>query len=242
MEKITPIVFYHAACSWPDTRYKRPAGQWQDIIKEQVQQWNQSGLTDIAEINVGINGTNEEYKEACSIFPIKSNCWYNGYDVAWEFPTINKMIKIIQNFTDDTSICYHHTKAVSWNTNPYHVAWRKAMQWYCIENWKVCIKALDQVETCGIFWYDKKNYPFHFSGNFFWARAGYLKTLSELIDNGDRMLAETWITSNNSTPSVIDFNPGTRTNETYAKRDFNNTTKFIRGQYPVTIGKFFTEK
>jgi len=217
----SPIVFYHIACSWPETRYSRPATKWREIVKEQIQQWKQSELIKSAYFYIGINGTREEYDEACSMLPNISYCWYNGFDAAWEIPTINRMVEIIKDISDDTPICYHHTKGVSWCKRD-NIKWRQAMQWYCIENWEKCIEYLKDVDACGAFLRIDKRWNPHFAGNFFWAKSEYLKTLPRITDQSLRVNAELWINSNNNM-TAVNFTGEQRNLKKYSMRTFKNS-------------------
>ena len=90
---------------------------------------------------------------------------------------------------------YIHTKGVTAPNNPNQRDWRKYMEYFTIERYEDCIKALETYDVCGVNWHpplwDVKNY--HFSGNFWWARAEYIKNLPPINLDGDRHEAESFL-------------------------------------------------
>lgn len=97
-------------------------------------------------------------------------------------------LAVLKNYCDSLEneeyILYLHTKGVSWigrdPTYTYIKDWKNLMLYFNVEKWKDCINALnDNFETVGVNWNTEHSYP-HYSGNFWWAKASYIKKLPKL--------------------------------------------------------------
>jgi hypothetical protein len=92
----------------------------------------------------------------------------------FELPTIN----ILWNYAklnSNTKILYLHTKGIGKPINDCIEDWTEYMLYFCVEKWKECIGLLDTNDTVGV---DLLEEPLlHYSGNFWWANANYLKKL-----------------------------------------------------------------
>lgn len=113
--------------------------------------------------------------------------------------------------------------------------WRKYMEYFIFSKYKDCIDALDAHDICGVHWRDK---PFpHFSGNFWWARNDYIRTLRHPTEfrkmhedyrdemGSNRSIAEFWIGSGRPRVAVLYNNAMNLYHEgikpsTYAKTPF----------------------
>jgi hypothetical protein len=99
----------------------------------------------------------------------------------------------------DDYILYFHTKSVS-HLNMATEDWRRYLEYFNLENWKECVAKLDEgYDCCGVMW--NQDTPIgcfpHFSGNFWWAKTGYINTLKhEWLDTEWRYHREFWIGSN----------------------------------------------
>jgi len=74
-------------------------------------------------------------------------------------------------------VYYCHTKGVSYDQNFKSDIWRRVMAEAILErSWKECVDKLDEGNnTCGIMNHRDRYY----SGNFWWAKASYIKTLKK---------------------------------------------------------------
>lgn len=89
---------------------------------------------------------------------------------------------------------YFHTKGVSYPGNTGGEYWRNYMNHYNLTRWEDAVKMLD-------FGYDMSGvklinrcFPLHYSGNYFWFKSDYIKTLRPLykMNLADRFSAEMW--------------------------------------------------
>lgn len=86
------------------------------------------------------------------------------------------------------------------------VLWKEYMEYFNIERWEDCVKALDDYDICGVEWRERPK--MHFSGNFWWARSKYLQKLPNILDywsnnKFERLMAEMYIGLSN--PKYKDF-------------------------------------
>ena len=94
--------------------------------------------------------------------------------------------KIKKNIQDADKFLYIHTKGVGKPKNRAVELWRKWMQYFLIENYKVCLDYLDYYDIVGVGY--KVDIPHlgkvvgpHFSGNFWWSTGAYYKGLPDII-------------------------------------------------------------
>jgi hypothetical protein len=94
----------------------------------------------------------------------------------YELPTLKFLYDYSCN-NEDKNILYLHTKAIGNEINPCLEDWVKYMIYFLVEKWKYCILLLENNSTCGV---DLRDIPtLHYSGNFWWAKASYIKTLPD---------------------------------------------------------------
>lgn len=119
-------------------------------------------------------------------------------------------------------ILFFHTKGITHNNTAIN-DWRHYMEYFVLDQWKDCIKKLDEgFDCCGVLWNRKTpigEYP-HFSGAFYWAKASYINTLKhDYITSPWRYHMEFWIGSN---PDVRCFE--------FHNSGYNTTERLIAGQ------------
>jgi GR25 family glycosyltransferase involved in LPS biosynthesis len=121
----------------------------------------------------------------------------------FELPTL-RLLHQFSMHTPNTKILYVHTKGISYTKNDYRyepvLDWTNYMLYFLCEKYKNCLKLLDCNDVVGC---DYSEWPLpHFSGNFWWATAKYIKSLdtSSLFD---KMSAEWFVHTNNPIKSVL---------------------------------------
>jgi len=93
--------------------------------------------------------------------------------------------------TKDMDILYLHSKGITAVKNAlergnvdlykkYHY-WRQYMNWGVIENWNLCLNALQYDDVSGVGFLTKP--AKHFCGNFWWTKSEHLRTLPNPTDN-----------------------------------------------------------
>ena len=164
---------------------------WNEVMSDQLTKMSESGLLDrIDELHVCMNGnpssfitaqeTLAEYKNV--VFIPVSDTTDRG-----EYPTLNYLKDFCDKHTEEFYVMYTHLKGLSKLGDPYRNDWRQYMDYWQIERWEDNVAALDRnYETTGINFNDHPArihdiWP-HYSGNFWWARASYVRRLEPLQD------------------------------------------------------------
>ncbi len=164
---------------------------WQEIMEEQLEALTSSGLLEAsAQLIVCFVGDDTPI-----IYSLLENTPYtNKIQIVHasedlsvcEFPSI-ALVKEIAEHHGDAKILYFHSKGVMHFNKPTEGPirdWRLYMEYFLIHHWKTCIETLNNYDICGVNWgrghpWLRRGFP-HFSGNFWWACADYIKTLPEL--------------------------------------------------------------
>jgi hypothetical protein len=77
----------------------------------------------------------------------------------------------------ETFILYLHTKGVGKEINLAIEDWIAYMTYFLIEKWPICVNQLDSNKTVGVDL--RPEFHLHYSGNFWWARADFIKDLPD---------------------------------------------------------------
>jgi hypothetical protein len=114
---------------------------------------------------------------------------YQGFSHEYERPTLlhmrNSAEKDAVAMQYDTKYLYLHTKGIRWFGTEIEqnvVDWVNLLIYWNIEKWHEAIAKLEQFDTYGCNLKNTIN-PAHYSGNFFWTKASYVKILDEYIGN-----------------------------------------------------------
>ena len=181
--KIPIIIYYHIA----------EIGEWEYIVKEQLDLIKSSGLYDICqEIRIGFLGNKYNIMK---FIKDKVKLVYHSTNIEeYEYPTINSLLSFSKKCKQEHYILYIHNKGSTGricNNINGQFYWRQLMNYWLIEQYQTCINYLNKSYlTCGI--NVSKDYS-HYSGNFWWSTTKYIKKLSPIFDINNRMLAEYWL-------------------------------------------------
>jgi hypothetical protein len=95
-----------------------------------------------------------------------------------EFVTLDLIEKDVDKFGDSDYILYLHTKGASKQDNQNVISWRQLMNYFNIEKYKNIFKIFEKTEynTYGVLLGIAGKWRLY-SGNFWWAKASYLKTI-----------------------------------------------------------------
>lgn len=192
-----PRIFYHAFL-W---------GDWKILVQSQMLRLHTSGILDkMSMMTIGV-----------STFEDRDYDWFR--DLWKEFPNVfvNKIpqdmmpreeratLMLLKEWCDgskeDVPILYFHTKGLT--RTGYNIElWRLYMEYYNIDKWRHAVSALNNGwDTYGVNLRDDTEKLFgkkylHYSGNFWWARSHYIKTLDKgLLVGSNRWDGEFWMGS-----------------------------------------------
>jgi hypothetical protein len=196
---------------------------WKLLVDEQIKRIYKSGMVKYADVYCGINGTTSGRVYQF----IKNYDWINILDVSntddqYEGFTLKHLYQHASDGLYD-KLGYIHTKGLSFlsgerDHDPHRPgirdhtqdktliainSWRHFLEWGSIDMWKKNIDILDTYQTSGVN-YMASPWP-HYSGNFWWARSDYVKTLEHPITvmkkrNGwadQRLSFESWVGTGN---------------------------------------------
>jgi hypothetical protein len=183
-------LYYHFYI--PDT-----PSHWELLLYEQLDCIEGSLLHHHCEVEICVSSNQENYKKLQEM--IKSYSFLNSswFDVTnngnhFEGPTL---LKLYDECGSYDNVGYIHSKGITSLSKEVN-RWRKVLEYGVIEKWEDNINALNKgYDISGIFYRKWKNQNYFYSGNFWWARSSYIKTLKRptsdywKIDfNGDEVL------------------------------------------------------
>jgi hypothetical protein len=99
------------------------------------------------------------------------------------------------SITEENKTWYHNSQDLNHLKNCIN-DWREFMEYFQIYRFEDNVNLLDRFDTCGVNYCEEPS-P-HYSGNFWWTKSDYIKTLNELpkLTSQNRWLAEFWIGTN----------------------------------------------
>lgn len=167
-------------------------GSGEQIHLEQLETIRRTGLYDASEkISIGMLGRNHRAFADHGKFEIA----YRSRQVEeHEFPTLRMLHEAASRMQPDDHVWYIHTKGANSyrpNSQPGPLGWRRFMEYYVLQHWRFLRGALWGHDCAGV---QLRPEPWpHFSGNFWWARASYLRTLPVPMLTRSRTEAEEWL-------------------------------------------------
>jgi len=220
------IIFYHCLFYLGDPPQLLPPAL--DIVSRQMNLLGTSGLLEAAsEFHVGVNGGTESEIPACVTIPTKAQIIYHGLQSRNENLTIVMVEEWLKNHPDEAYILYFHAKGSTHPiSDPVRNRWRGCMERNLISKWKNCVSDLATgSDAAGCHWMSWGNYPQMpkgqsiFGGNFFWAKASFLRTLPSIFSTDrvkqsgilaleSRYESEVWIGNGPRLPRVRDYHNG----------------------------------
>lgn len=186
------------------------------ILREQMDELAASDLYHNSnQFVVGFNGTPLESIALKTFLPDGCQIIVHGPQANSELPTLHWLREWLVHH-EDWYVCYWHLKGARHGDHPLLNAWRRCMGHSVIKHWRRCVTDLDNgCDSVGAHWLTREEFgpmvnTFFWGGNFWWAKASFLKTLPALPStaetDGDRYLAETWI-GTGKRPVVHDYAP-----------------------------------
>ena len=189
---------------------------WEDIFNEHLDHLEASGLAkQIGCLHLGIVGTEPvvDRKDRVTIEMVAQA------NTGWEQVTLNRLHEDVVHGDPFDAVLYAHTKGVS-DRNGWTKVWRRSMTLALVDDWRKCVSLLEgDLDAVGCHWLTQAPEKWvvpprvtpHppvtgiFGGNFWWAKADYLRRLPPPLMNA-RYDAELWLGQGN--PKVYDFTPG----------------------------------
>jgi hypothetical protein len=182
-----PLHFYHLYLG----------GEWRRIAEEHFAKLRDSAFP--GDILVSLIGDPETRAAARSWLPYEV---VQEADTGFEDVTINVLRATVKSLHSSTPVLYTHNKGTFHQIAENH-AWRRSMDDYLMCAWPERVRELQAHDVSAWHWItsgtpDPNGNPVsqaHASGNFWWARADYLKGLPQLppLSVETRIEAEWWV-------------------------------------------------
>lgn len=171
-----------------------------EVFEEQLGKIKESGLYNASEtIFCSVLGERNNYT-----FPTKYKIIYESVkSTSYERPILEYMYKHSKD--NEGKYWYIHTKGISHHgksTYPRVEDWRKYMEFFVIKRWRRCASDLDNYDIAGV---NYMSNPCHFSGNFWWARAKYVRNNKPNFKGVDYYETEMWLSKGNPAPVGISY-------------------------------------
>ena len=189
------------------------AGAWADPVRDHFAAMGRSGLDETA-ITVGLVGPARDRDNdrqriglLCRNWCIPEPAQWREAEEGWEQVTLQAIYDDVQKIPGEYAVLYAHAKGAYGDTDTNH-AWRRSMTRHVVRGWEDCVALLGSHDMVGCHYVSNDHYPQDppfFGGNFWWARASYLRRLPP-PENENRWTAEIWATQAN--PLVHDLRPG----------------------------------
>lgn len=165
---------------------------WKDIAAEQIGQLAACGLYRVTLTHVG------DPKNAAWLIEESQRAKIE-LEIAWDSPELRlyerPALRLIRRLSrsSDKPLLYLHGKGVTHHpqAEPLYHDWRRLMMRELVAPWRTHLRDLDSYDLIGVNWWTSTP---HFSGNFWMARADWIRRLPE-IDAAykDRYSCEIWI-------------------------------------------------
>lgn len=200
------------------------SGAWAEPVREHFQALGAAGFR--GDIIIGLVGPTDDRKIAREMIGMHLRTWGLPEHVEYlEAREGHEQLTLRQIYTDvhqnpgEFAVLYAHDKG-SWDNSAWNACWRRSMTRHVISGWENCEMLLEKgYDAVGCHWLTPGRYhkppgrmvtsPF-FGGNFWMARASYLRKLPLLEEEDyyyeDRYQAEAWIGLEK--PRVRDLLPG----------------------------------
>lgn len=159
----SPIVIYHIA----------QMGDWQEVVCEQLSDLSAAGLTEVRATILGGTGdwlVSEAKRRGIELTVVSESPRLKLY----ESPGIAEVARLAAQ--GDRPILYLHTKGVSTPGSLGKRLWRRVMMKHLVRPWRDLWPLLNSHHAIGCNWMTTHPQP-HFAGNFWIARADYLRAL-----------------------------------------------------------------
>jgi hypothetical protein len=204
-----------------------------ELMSEQLTRASESGLLEAADqVVLCTNGNENSFAAAREVMAEFENVSFvhtsDDYST-YEYPTLSHLKQICDESDEEFYVCYFHLKGLTKRDNVNVQDWREYMEHWQIDRWQDHVAALDTGSDTAGCNYIENPWP-HYSGNFWWGRASYIRKLDPLVDprmiewgNPSRYIDavldggnfryehEAWIGSKNPVWSELHSTPGKAT-------------------------------
>jgi hypothetical protein len=188
---------------------------WRRILSEQLHYVVRFGLEwDVWRCNVAGSPRSVADVEALAAeHGIRLDQVVRNHPNCYEIPALE-----IASQTHRGKVLYFHTKGVTMPEDPGRQKHRWLMQHFVLRQWRDCVRDLDDHDVAGVYWRSDLPQIPHFTGNFWWANAEFLRGLPDIREypkqfrladhlriHHPRCAAEFWLGSGPVRPRVKSY-------------------------------------
>jgi hypothetical protein len=165
--KMKRYIYIHVAC----------INHWSTVFSELFQRIKQAGLYDtVDEIRLGILGDVN-----CVVSDSKLKIRGVSKNLS-EYETFTLNLLHEDSLQEDFEVLYLHTKGVSKPWNSINIgSWTNYLSHFNIDRWSESCSLLQKYDCVGVNLLPQPK-P-HYSGNFWWSRASYIRTLKPCVQD-----------------------------------------------------------
>ncbi len=195
---------------------------WRLLVDEQIKRMMRSGVVYNADVFCCITGPQHaDIERMIAPYDWLTVLSSTPDERKFEGETLARLHEACSERPDLEAVGYVHTKGIRHfegatpTTFRAVNSWRHFLEWGSIDRWRDAVAHLQAADAVGVNYRDSP-WP-HFSGNFWWARASYIRSLASPVESGvattaslgsdnltqDRATYEKWIGLNN--PKVFSF-------------------------------------
>lgn len=167
---------------------------WKEIAEDQFRTMSASGLLDRAD-RVMVTYLGQNRKDIGWLESKSRKIEINNYSPDtkhYERMCLNGLHDWSKS--NDATVLYMHAKGVSRTNNKKNVwGWRKMLEYFTVENHERCLREMNGVDALGgnLCMVNRKSieecqmpgHGLHYSGNFWWARTQYIRTLPRIPED-----------------------------------------------------------
>jgi hypothetical protein len=151
-------------------------GDWRQVVEEQLGLLRECGLRDVIVTFVGTGL--DWFGQTCRSAGVRAYVEQSDPNIMHYETFAMLLIERLAKETDEP-ILYFHTKGVSNPGDPNKAKWRRCMEEHLVRRWREHVPHLEHHDAIGVNWIDCAT-P-HFSGNYWLARAGWLRQLPDFV-------------------------------------------------------------
>lgn len=158
------------------------------VVQEQMTALKASNLDCAAsEIHCGVNGGKESEVYAKALLPAKAQITYHGLESRSENLTLVMMENWVKTHPQWAVLYFHakgSTHALGSQYGTFAGNWRRRMMHYCVDNWRHCVKDLENYEAVGCHWLTGQGWDqsqHYFAGTMFWVRSEFWATIPSIF-------------------------------------------------------------
>lgn len=175
---------------------------WKQIVRDQIATIISSKLISIID-NIYVTYLGQDINDIDWLKQINKKIIIQNYNkniLFYEKLCLDSLFEWSKN--NSSNVLYIHAKGVSRPNNHNVWNWRKMMEYFLIDKHEICIEKLNSgYDTVGCLLINAgtnlkikdENHKYHYSGNFWWSKTDYIKTLPNIPNINLSVKNNCWI-------------------------------------------------